>query len=197
MSNTPGKATRGAKRVRTLLLLLAILTSPILCCSGMQLPDALPSAWLPAPLDFVTNLFETDVRVENKTSQTLYLTAITTTYGEPRVISQNIAFRQRDIPVEPQSSVLLQYDAADFPLAGIAVCRMDTDCRLLPVSYSPIYKLDSYENLAPLDPNWVTAIQSVPRHNYITPITIAFSLIPILLFSGWLYLNRHKQSATN
>ena len=176
------------------LLVMALLTSPILCCGGIQLLDALPSSWLPGSLSFMVNLFESDARVENKTSQILYLTAITTTYGDPRVISQNIAFRQRDIPVRPQSSVILQYDSADLPLAGIAVCRTEDDCRLLPVNYSQVYELNSYESLEHLDPSWLTAIQSSPLHNYSTLITIAFSLAPILLFSGWLYLNRREKS---
>jgi hypothetical protein len=52
--------------------------------------DALPSSWLPPWLDFTLNLFEGSARVENKTPQVLYVTAITTSYGAPRVISQNI-----------------------------------------------------------------------------------------------------------
>jgi len=190
------KASRAPGWIRTVLLLLALLTSPILCCSGTQLLDALPSAWLPGPLDFMVNLFESDARVENKTSQTLYLTAITTTYGDPRVISQNIAFRQRNIPVKPQNSVLLQYDSADFPLAGIVVCRKDGDCRLLPVNSSQVYELHSYESLERLEPSWLTAIQSSPLYNYSNILTIGFSLVPIILFSGWLFLNRREKSIT-
>jgi hypothetical protein len=180
--------------IRTTLLVLALLTSPILCCGGLQLLDALPSSWLPGSLDFTVNLFEAEARVENRTSQTLYLTAITTTYGDPRVIPQHIAFRQRDIPVRPQSSVVLQYDSADLPLAGIAVCRTEDDCRLLPADNSPVYELNSYENLESLDPSWLEAIQSYRLHNYSSLITIALSLVPILLFSGWLYLNRRDKS---
>jgi len=189
-----GKVSRGSGWIRVALLFLTLLTSPILCYSGIILLDALPSSWLPGPLDFTVNLFESEARVENRTSQTLYLTAVTTTYGDPRVISQNIASRQRDIPVGPQNSVILQYDSADLPLAGIAVCRTDDDCRLLPVSYSQVYELNSYESLERLDPSWLTAIQSSPLHNYSNIITITFSLVPIILFSGWLYLNRREKS---
>jgi hypothetical protein len=191
---TQSRDLRGPKWIRTALLVLALLTSPILCCGGIQLLDALPSSWLPGSLSFMLNLFESEARVENKTSQTLYLTAVTTTYGDPRVISQNIAFRQRDIPVGPQNSVALQYDSADLPLAGIAVCRTEDDCRLLPVNYSQVYELNSYESLEPLDPSWLTAIQSSPLHNYSNLIITAFSLVPILLFSGWLYLNQRQRS---
>ena len=191
---TQSRDARKPKWIRTALLILAILTSPILCCGGIQLLDTLPSSWLPGSLSFIVNVFESNARVENKTSQILYLTAVTTTYGDPRVISQNIAFRQRDIPIKPQSSVVLQYDSADLPLAGIAVCRMEDDCRLLPVNYSQVYELNSYESLERLDPSWLTAIQSTPLHNYSPLIIIAFSLVPILLFLGWLYLNRHQKS---
>ena len=180
--------------IRTTLLILALLTSPILCCGGLQLLDAFPSSWLPGSLDFVVNLFEAEVRVENRTYQTLYLTAITTTYGNPMVIPQNIAFRQRDIPIRPQSSVVLQYDSADLPLAGIAVCRTEDDCRLLPADNSPVYELNSYEGLASLNASWLEAIRLHPLHNYDSLMTIALSLVPILLFSGWLYLNRREKS---
>jgi hypothetical protein len=186
--------SRISRWVRALLLVLALLTSPILCCGGIQLLDALPSSWLPGPLDFIVNLFESEAHVENKTSQILYLTAITTTYGDPRVISQNIGFQQRDIPIKPQSSVALQYDSADLPLAGIAVCRTEDDCRLLPVNYSHVYELNSYESLDRLDVSWLTAIRSSPLYNYTNILLIVFSLLPILLFSGWFYLNRRQMS---
>lgn len=71
---TQSRDTRRARWIRTTLLVLALLTSPFLCCGGIQLLDALPSSWLPGSLSFVVNLFESDARVENKTSQTLYLT---------------------------------------------------------------------------------------------------------------------------
>mgnify|MGYP001589042258 CR=1 FL=1 len=186
--------SRRSRWLRAALLVLALLTSPILCCGGIQLLDALPASWLPGSLDFMVNLFESEARVENKTSQTLYLTAITTTYGDPRVIPQNIAFRHRDIPVTPQSSVVLQYDSADLPLAGIAVCMTEDDCRLLPADNSHLYELNSYESLESLDASWLKAIQSYPLHNYSSLIIIALSLVPILLFSGWLYLNRREKS---
>lgn len=195
MNNVPQSSdTRRYPWIRATLLILALLTSPILCCSGVQLLDALPPSWLPGSVDFIVNLFESEARVENRTSQTLYLTAITTTYGDPRVIPQNIAFRLRDIPVRPQSSVVLKYDSADLPLAGIAVCRAEGDCRLLPADNSHMYELNSYESLESLDPSWLQAIQSYPLQNYSSLTTIVLSLLPILLFSGWLYLYRREKS---
>src|SRR5262245_57465669 len=101
----PSSNARRNQSIRTVFLALALLTSPALCCGGLQVLDSLPASWLPASLDFTVNLFESTARVENNTSQTLYITAITTTYGTPRIIPQNIAFRQRDIPVLQESSV--------------------------------------------------------------------------------------------
>jgi len=175
---------------------LALLTSPALCCGGLQVLDLLPGAWLPPSLDFMINLFEGSARVENKTSQTLYITAITTTRGAPQVISQNISFRQRTIPIEPQSSVTLQYDSADLPLSGIVVCKTVEDCRLLPANYSSVYVLNSYESLEELDPGWLEAIQAYPIYNYGTLMIATLSFVPIILFSLWISLTRRDKKRT-
>lgn len=174
--------------MRVVLLALALLTSPALCCSGVQLLDSLPSSWLPGSLDFIVNLFENGAQVENKTTETLYITAITTTYGEPRVIPQNIDFRQGSIPVVPQGSIMLTYDSADLPLSGIVVCRTAQDCRLLPANRSDMYEVNSYEKLETLPPGWRTAIQAAPSYNYAALLIAALSLVSILLFGGWIYL---------
>src|SRR5574340_1298926 len=118
-AGTTTSTNRPRRWLRTLLLVLALLTSPALCCGGLQLVDSLPSSWLPSYVDFIVNTFESSARVENKTAETLYLTPITTTYGDPRVIAQSGTFRQRELPVKPGGSIQLQYDAADLPLAGI------------------------------------------------------------------------------
>jgi hypothetical protein len=183
--------------MRTLLLVLALLTSPALCCGGLQVLDSIPESSLPASLDFAVNLFEKRARVENQTSETLYITAITTTYGDPRIIPQNIAFRQRSIRVRAQQSMMLEYDSADLPLAGIVVCRTPDDCRMLPANHSDIYELTSYEALEGLEPDWLEATQAVPLYNYGTLLIAAFSLVSILLFGGWIYLiRRGRHTAT-
>ncbi len=190
---TAGIQTDQARRprpLRVILLLLTALTSPLLCCGALQLLDALPPSLLPPALDFILNLFEAEAQVENRTGETLYLTAITTTSGRPTVIPQNISFRQRDIPLEPEGTVALKYDSADMPLAGIAVCRTDEDCRLLKNDYSDGYSLESYEMLPSLEPSWLAAIRSHPLHNYSNALIPALSLLPILLFLSWLYVGR-------
>jgi hypothetical protein len=175
---------------RAILLLLAVLTSPLVCCGAITVLDALPTSLLPPALDFTLNLFEAEARVENRTSETFYLTPITTTYGQPTVIPQNTSFRQLDIPLVPNGSVVLKYDSADMPLSGIAVCRTDEDCRLLAFDNSGVYILESYENLPSLEPGWLAAIQSQPPGNFSSMLILALSLLPILLFSSWMYLGR-------
>src|SRR5690242_17347964 len=108
--------SRRRRPLRVILLSLALLTSPLVCCGAIQLLDALPQSFLPSGIGFILNLFEAQARVENRTAETLSITAITTTYGRPMVIPQNIAFRQRDIPVQPKGTVVLEYDSADLPL---------------------------------------------------------------------------------
>jgi len=182
--------TSRPRPLRAILLILALITSPLLCCGAIQLLEALPGSLLPSGLDFTLNLFEAEARVENRTTETFYLTPITTTYGPPQVIAQNISFRRRDIPLEPNGSVLLKYDSADRPLAGIAICRTDEDCRLLAFDNSGVYVLDSYESLPDLEPSWLLAIQSQPLNNYSNVLIPVLSLLPILLFASWLYLGR-------
>jgi len=192
--NPPNKP----RSIRVILLLLAVITSPLFCCGAVQLLDALPAFVLPSGLNFIVNIFESEARVENRTSETFYLTAITTTYGEPRVIGQNISFRQRDIPLEPNGSVVLQYDSADMPLSGIAVCRSAEDCRLLARDNSGIYVVEVYETLPSLEPGWLQAIKSHPLHNYTTIVIPVLSLVPVLLFLIWVRLVRadKKQAAS-
>lgn len=47
-------------------LLLALILSPLTCCGGIYILSALPGVM---PI-----LFETEVRIENRTDETLYLT---------------------------------------------------------------------------------------------------------------------------
>ncbi|MFZ5880111.1 MAG: hypothetical protein ACOY0R_12135 [Chloroflexota bacterium] len=175
--------------LRGMLLALALLTSPALCCGGAQLLDALPAS----PLDFGLNLFEGGARVENQTSQTVYVTAVTTASGAPRVIPQNAGFRQRDIPVAPQGAVTLQYDAADSPLAGIVVCLHAQDCRLLPANASGLYELGAYESLQPLDADWSDALRAAPSYQYGSLAMLALGCAPVFLFTAWLYWTWHEK----
>lgn len=177
-------------RVRMILLLLALVSSPLCCCGPIYLLNVLPSSFLPPAVDFMVNLFEEEVRVENRSGETLYITPITTTYGQPMVIPQSTFIRQRDIPLQSNGSIVLTYDSADMPLSGIAVCRTDNDCRLLAANHSKVYYLDSFESLPKLEPNWLLAIRSYPHYSFGIVLIPVLSLLPVVLFLGWLYLGR-------
>jgi len=106
--------------------------------------------------------------------------------------------RQRDIPLQPNRSIVLTYDAADMPLSGIAVCRTNDDCRLLAVDYSDVYYLDSFENLPSLEPSWLLAIRSLSPYNFGIVLFPALGLVPVVLFLSWLYLGKlEMKSAKN
>lgn len=176
--------------LRPILLFLALFTSPLVCCGTSQLLNMLPASLLPAGLNFTLNLFEAEASVENRTAEIFYLTPITTTHGQPEVIAQHTSLRQRDIPLQPNSSVVLKYDSADLPLSGIAVCRTDQDCRLLAFANSGKYSLESYESLPSLEQSWLIAIQAHPLHNYSNILVPVLGLLPLLLLSSWLYLGK-------
>lgn len=159
--------------VRAILLLLAVLFSPLVCCWLNVLP---------------TNIFEAEARVENRSGELLCLTAVTTTTGRPVVIGQRASLRQRDIPIQPGQSLVLLYDAADMPLAGIAVCRTNDNCRLLGVDHSNTYYLDSFESLPRLEPSWLAAIRSYPQYSFNVVLFPILGLVPVVLFFSWLYL---------
>lgn len=133
-------------------------------------------------------MFEVEARVENRSGELLYLTAITTTTGEPLVIAQRAFLRQRDIPLQPNQSVVLLYDAADRPLAGIAVCRPNDDCRLLAVDYSNQCHVDSFESLPPLESSWLVAIRAHPQYSFNKVLFPVLGFVPVSLFVSWVYL---------
>jgi len=172
-----------SKSQRKILLLLAIITSPLICCGGIFVLNVMPDSPLP-------RLFEGQARVENNSGEILFLTPITTTYGYPKVITQSAILRQRDIPLQPNQSIVLTYNTADMPLAGIAVCRANQDCRFLGAKnyFSDTYDLESIETLPKLDHNWIEAIQSHPRYNFGFVLFPVFGLIPVALLFAWMYL---------
>jgi hypothetical protein len=176
------------KPPKALLLLFAALLSPLACCGATYVLDILPPSILPPVADFTVNLFEGQVRVVNRTEETLYITPISTTTGNPEVIQQPSSIRQRDFPVKLGGSYVLTYDMADMPLAGIAVCRARDDCRLLAVDHLDEVYLDSYQDLPTLEQEWLMALQSSPERNMGVVIWPLMGLVPILLFVSWLYL---------
>ncbi len=179
------------KLFRTIVLILAFLTSPLLLCSGSQLLSLLGA-------DVGLTFFASKLQIENKTSETLYLTPITTTYGEPRVITQSNSIRQRDFPLEAGHSFILTYDSADAPLAGVIVCRTEEDCRLLN-NNSVVFdsnieaytqSIDAYEDLPALEADWLQAKQAHPQNSFRVVVMSMVGLLPILLFILWLFFRK-------
>lgn len=177
------------KNQKLILLILTFLTSPLLLCSGIQLLSLLH-------VDFGLSFFSANVQVENQTIETLYLTPITTTYGDPRVIAQSGSIRQRDFPLEPQATVTLTYDSADASLAGIIVCRAQDDCRLLEGDYAAfdmdknamVLSVQSFDSLPELEPGWLEAKNTHSQSDYSVVIFCIIGFAPILLFGFWLRL---------
>lgn len=182
----PGGPSPRYPLIRNVLLLLALLTSPLACCGFTYLLDYLPPSLLPA-ISFITNLFESETRVENLSQELLLITPITTAYGYPLVIHQP-GFRQRDIPLPPGASVAIIYDAADAPLNGVAVCRPGGDCAHLTPASGVGYRISRFEDLPALPPDWRQAIESQPRSSFAFILIPGLGLLPVILFGVWLYL---------
>ena len=192
MTDTVG--TNQARKYRTagaILLLLAVLSSPLGCCGCAFILNALPTPFQLPMMD----LFKGEAQVENRSGETVYLTPITMTYGYPIVIGQPASIRQRDFPLQHDRSIVLTYDTADAPLSGIAVCRADGDCRLLDADRSGVYYLDSFDTLPRLKMDWLLAIQSHPTYSFNILLFLVLSLLPVVLFSGWLYFARLGKKA--
>ena len=177
-------------RTRRILFLLTLITSPLFCCGCFYLLEALPASFLPSSVDFMLNLFEAEAQVENRSGETLYITPLSTTPGRPMVIPQSASIRVHNIPLKPDHSMILTYDRADMVLSGIAVCRTDQDCRLLPVDGSDEYYVNSFENLPGLEPGWLEAIQAEPQYNFSIVLIPVLSLLPVVLFFRWRYSGR-------
>jgi hypothetical protein len=188
MSETNG-STQPKKQslARKLVLLLALVTSPLACCGCSFLLDALPASFLPPAVSFIVGTFEAEARVENRSGETLHLTPFSTTTGRLVVIKQPTSLRQRDIPLSPNNSIVFTYDAADMPLAGIAVCRTSGDCRWIETDYSNEYYLDSFEALPELESGWLQAMQSQPQYSFDLVVMPLLGLVPVVLFLAWLY----------
>jgi hypothetical protein len=172
--------TRKRPSLRVILLLLTVVTSPLCLCGVTFLLSTASPSFL--------NFFHGEARVENRSGETLYITPITTTYGHPVVIGQFTFIRQRDIPIQPDHFIVLTYDTADAPLSGIAVCRTNDDCRLLAADHLDVYYLDSFESLPSLEPGWLSAIRSHPPYSFQIIVFPILGLLPVVLFSSWLYL---------
>ena len=168
-----------AKKVfRLIVLLLALLSSPFACMGAGSIIFALPG------MDNI-GFFHGEVRVENHSPETLYITPITTTYAEPRIITQPLSLYYHDIPLKAGASLNITYDTADFPLAGIAICREKGDCHLLEYIQQETLTFSEFDALPPLDESWLATIQTAPKYNLQLFIFTGFALTPIALLALW------------
>lgn len=161
------------------LLLIAVITSPFICC----LVTVLPVSWQPP----MFNLFAVEVMVTNQTNEVLYLTPITTTTGEPLVITQMGRLRQVMIPVGTGKSINMVYDAADRPLDGLVVCRTTADCRMLNDQYGDMVIRD-FGQLPYLERGWLAAVEDHPRFGFFVVLYPLLGLIPVGFFLWWVVL---------
>ncbi|MBT3713209.1 MAG: hypothetical protein HOG15_07655 [Anaerolineae bacterium] len=176
-----------AKKVfRLLVLLLALFSSPFACMGAGSIIFALPS------MDSI-GFFHGEVRVENHSAESLYITPITTTYAEPRIITQALSLYYRDIPLKASASLNITYDTADFPLAGIAICREKGDCRLLEYTQQEKLTFKDFDALPPLDESWIAVIRSAPKYNFQLFIFAGFALMPFALLALWWHLRKQLE----
>ena len=183
-------AWRARLSTRLTLLVLACLTSPLCCCGSAMF------------LSVISPVPHTNFEVLNKTNETLYITPVDTTPGRTVVIEQPLTLRQRNIPLHPNSSVVMINYGEVHELSGVAVCRTNTDCRwatasewqhpsdpnepyALPVQ---VYTLYFFEGLPKLEASLLLAIQSHRQYNFDILLWLAGILLPFVLFICWLYL---------
>lgn len=184
-TNTSNKLRKRIS-ARVILLVAALLTSPLCCLGGMQVLSVLP-------LPGMFSLFAEEVAVQNASAETLTLTPITTTRGYPQVIYQTASLRQCQVAAAPGEAISLTYDAADFPLAGVVVCRGTVGCRLLAYDYGKDMVLVSYQALPELDAGWQEAAQGCRPFNVALVLFPLLALVPLGAFVGWVVLNRRKK----
>jgi hypothetical protein len=143
----------------------------------------------------------THFEIVNNTNETLYITPVDRTPGRTVVIEQQLAIKQRDVPLHPNSSVMMIYYGELQELSGISVCRERTDCRWateyeVQVPLDPknplillvrVYTLNSFEELPKINADLLLAIQSHRQYSFQVLLWLTGILIPIILFLCWLY----------
>jgi hypothetical protein len=184
------KRPRNRITPRVILLVLALLSLPLCCLGGIQVTAILP-------LPGIFNLFKEEVEVVNATDEALYLMPITTTRGYPQVIYQTASLRQCHVEAAPGASVSLTYDAADFPLDGVTVCREGGICRLLKYDYGQIMRVGSYQALPELDVDWQEAAQDCKPFNVRLVLFPVLALLPLGLFTVWVVLTARGKKETD
>ncbi len=173
----PEKYKQQARR-RTLFFILFFLTSPFAFLGCSSILFAL------SPMQ-EAGFFHGEVRIENRSGENLTITPITTTYAEPRIIAQPLCLYRRDIPLNAGEAWHISYDTADFPLAGIILCREGGDCRVLEHTYTDTLSFDELESLPLVDESWLAVTQSAPRYNFALPFNALMVIMSLFFGFGW------------
>ncbi len=166
---------------RTILLILALLSSPFACMGIGFVISALPGE---------IGFFQAEVQVENQTAETLYVTPITTTYGEPQVIMQFTSLRQRDFMLQPNGKLRLTFDSADTPLDGLVLCRDSDDCRILEYSWHETVTIIDVDSLPIAEADWLAVIQKTDLYSFAMLVDLFLALLPFIFFGTWLRLGK-------
>ena len=124
------------------------------------------------PAGHILNLGSTPFLVENQASIPLYITPITDTYAEPKLILQS-KVRFKNFEVAPGETIELEYDSFDFGLSGLIVCTADNACKMINYEGSNVV-ISNFDSLPDPNPSWLKAVENAPN------IAVSFILFPLL-----------------
>lgn len=193
---------RSKRIVRSILLVVAVLSLP-LCCGPMLL---LVGSFSPMHLVFLA-----EYTVVNASGETVYITPVGTLRDERYVLPQFAsslpgvpALRQADIRLDAGESVSILYDADDVVASEIAVRNTQSDYRQLEVgrgrrfyplfgeeerAEEAVYSITAFDGLALISPQVLALAEGAKRVNRRAWAGMAswilLGFIPIGLFLAW------------
>ncbi len=173
------------RNARPVVFVLFLCSLPFACLGSLPLVSALPAGWVP-----ILHVFQAQVRVENHTPNTLYLTPFTTIHNTPEVILQTRGLRARDLPLPPGESLSLSYDMADATLTGVAVCRESGDCRLQKFTGGEFLPIRAFSSLPALPNDWQAERLRTPLYRYGDFALVLLGMLSPLLLGVWILLGR-------
>ncbi len=166
------------KVFRFIVLTLAMLTSPFGCVGVGSFVFSLTTGQ-------TSGLFTAVTYIENQTDELIYITPMTTTHDEPRIIEQFFRFRYKNLPLRSGDTIRLSYDASDNSMDGMVLCREEDDCRYLQHERLGIQVIDDFDALPPVNESFLSAIDDDPEYHIVMLIMAGFTLTPFALFALW------------
>ncbi len=171
-----------------IILVAAVLTSPLLCFWAALIPVG---KLLPA-----LDVFAAEVQVHNQTATNLTITPVTTTTGQPQIIWQDGLIPRCALSLDPGETLVLQYDAADAYLTGLVVCSAPDTCGQIAFHGADL-TISSLADIDPLPEDWYTAYQQTPRRNPTPLIMALLGSLPFTFYLIWLWLFWRGRPNTN